>query len=542
MVGNGKVFVSHSHDDNARCAPLLAALDAWGVDYFFDTQGLGAGQQLNERIQHEISSRDIFLRICTAAVQRSFWMSLEVNAFRGLQAADRKRSRGNRRVLINLILDGDYSREPFDNATLFIDGASRPRAVWLGELGHALGVTAPTKSSFSRRAMLAYGAAGVVTVSAAAAAGALYLDYSSRTSIANALPRYEPGKIIWQIDHASTKKDIPPDPGVGPDGHIYVSNGFTLTAYDPTRLAGGTPRQLWQQPFTTQNTFTTPIVYGSAVYFTSDSTMYVLKTSNGATISTIKLPQSDNGNIVTAPLLAGSLIYVVTDSGNLYAFSAKDGSAAWNVAIEPPLGVFAATASAPAVDDQTVYIGSTDHTFYAYDARSGAPLWQVLTRGAIISTPVVVSDVVYFGSGDNYVYALHAHDGSVKWKYLTGDDVQSTPAVADGVVYVASNDGFLYTLDAESGKPYWRAPIGDYDPTTHTVSNGGAVTCQPAITGDAVSVIDRNNWVVRSYYRHDGTQRWIQKSADQLQNADPVADSGLILFGSGDQTLYAYGA
>lgn len=541
MAGNGKVFISHSHDDNARCAPLLAALDAWGVDYFFDTQGLGAGQQLNERIQQEINSRDIFLRICTAAVQRSYWMSLEVNAFRGLQAAERKRGRG-RRVLINLILDGDYSREPFDNATLFIDGASRPRAVWLGELGRALGVSAPTQSRFSRRTALAYGAAGVVTVSALTAAGTLYLDYNGRTSIANATPKYEPGEVIWQINHASQKKDVPPSPGVGPDGRMYVSNGFTLTAFDPAHLSGGAPRQLWQQTFNTQNVFTTPVVYGDTLYFSSDATLYALKSSGGAMIWKAALPQSDDGNIATSALLVGDLIYIVTDSGNLYAFGAKDGSGVWNVTIEPPLSAFATTQSGPAADDSAVYIGSTDHSFSAFDAHTGAPRWQVLTRGAIISSPVVDSGVVYFGSGDNYVYALHTHDGSVKWKYMTGDDVQSTPAVADGVVYIASNDGFLYTLDAESGKPYWRAPIGDYDPTTNTVSNGGQVTCQPAVSGDAVAVIDRNNWVVRSYYRHDGTQRWTHPSADQIQNADPVADNGLILFGSGDQTLYAYGA
>jgi outer membrane protein assembly factor BamB len=542
MAGNGTVFISHSHDDNARCAPLLAALDAWGVDYFFDTVGLSAGQQLSERVQRELTSRDIFLRICTAAVQRSFWMNLEVNAFRGLQAEDRKRGRGDRRTLINLILDDDYSREPFDKATLFIDGASRPRAVWLGELGRALGVAAPTKSSVSRRTVLAYGAAGVVTLSAAAAAGALYLDYSSRISAANALPRYKPGKIVWQIDHASGKKDVPPDPCVGADGHLYVNNGFAFTAYDPTHLSGGKPRQLWQQLFTTQNIFTAPVVYGGRVYFGTDYTLYALKTSDGSTIWTIKLPQSDGGNNFSTPLLAGGLMYELSDSGNLYAFNIKDGSVAWSVAIEAPLGALASTASGPAVDSTAVYIGSTDHTFYAYDARSGSPLWKALTRGKIISTPVVVNGVVYFGSGDNYVYALHTHDGSLKWKYLTGNDVQSTPSVTAGVVYIASNDGYLYTLDAETGKPYWRAPIGDYDPTSHSVSNSGPVTCQPAITGDAVSVIDRTVWVVRSYDRQDGTQRWFHQSADNVQNADPVADNGLILFGSGDQTLYAYGA
>ncbi|HEX6799582.1 MAG TPA: TIR domain-containing protein, partial [Ktedonobacterales bacterium] len=284
MAGNGKVFISHSHDDNARCAPLLAALDAWGVDYFFDTQGLAAGQQLNERIQQEITSRDIFLRICTAAVQRSFWMSLEVNAFRGLQAADRKRGRGSRRVLINLILDGDYSREPFDNATIFIDGANRPRAVWLGELGRALGVQTPAKPGISRRTVLAYGAAGAVTLSTAAAAGALYLDYNSHVSVAKSLAAHIPGSTVWKIENASPKKDLPPFPAVGPDGRIYAVNIASVIAYDPAHLSGGVPRKVWQQALTAQNNYGSPSVYGSVVYVSEDFYIYALKTSDGSKI------------------------------------------------------------------------------------------------------------------------------------------------------------------------------------------------------------------------------------------------------------------
>src|SRR5690348_7925795 len=82
MPGNNRVFISHSHDDNARCAPLLAAMDAWGVDYWFDTEGgLSAGQHLTERVQRAMAERDVFLRVCTGATQQSFWMNLETNAF-----------------------------------------------------------------------------------------------------------------------------------------------------------------------------------------------------------------------------------------------------------------------------------------------------------------------------------------------------------------------------------------------------------------------------------------------------------------------------
>lgn len=141
MRGNGKVFISHAHDDNTRCASLLAALDTWQVDYWFDTRRMEAGDDLTHAIQTAIRERDIFIRLCTPAAQRSFWVRLETGAFRGLQAKDHREGRESPRVLINLIMDSAYEPEPFDYAHIFVDAARKPEAEWLAELRRALGVT-----------------------------------------------------------------------------------------------------------------------------------------------------------------------------------------------------------------------------------------------------------------------------------------------------------------------------------------------------------------------------------------------------------------
>ena len=146
MRGNGKVFISHAHDDDDRCAPLLAALDAWGVDYWFDTRRMEAGDDLSHTIQRAIAERDLFLRICTPAAQRSYWVRLETGAFRGLQSRQHRAGGDATRVLINLILDPTYEPEPFDYAHIFIDATSKPRRDWLDELRRALGVAAPSSA------------------------------------------------------------------------------------------------------------------------------------------------------------------------------------------------------------------------------------------------------------------------------------------------------------------------------------------------------------------------------------------------------------
>lgn len=133
MPGNGKVFISHAHDDNDRCAPLLAALDSWGIDYWFDTRRLHPGDSLSREIEAAITARDCFIRICTPAAAESYWVRLETDAFRSLIAAELKHHRQSR-VLINLILDPAYQRTPFDGASLFIDATNKPPTQWLAEL------------------------------------------------------------------------------------------------------------------------------------------------------------------------------------------------------------------------------------------------------------------------------------------------------------------------------------------------------------------------------------------------------------------------
>jgi outer membrane protein assembly factor BamB len=534
MSGNRRVFINHAPEDAARCAPLLAALDAWGIDYWFGSRPPGDGQQLDPAVQKAIAERDVFLRVCTGALQRSFAMSLQTNAFLGLQAEDRKRRSGVKRTLVNLILAGDYVREPFDNATLFIDGVSHPRPVWLGQLGRALGVTTPvgSRSRVSRRALLGYGAAAAVTVASTTAAGVLYVDNQQQAQQL----KYPPGKIVWQMKNVTGKKDLPPAPAVI-GNMLFIATGTQLIAYDFS-----TRRELWHKEYSPKFAYVVPDVDNGIVYAGVDNGVYALNAGNGSLRWQSYLPQSDTGNVFTTPLVADGNLYILSDSGNLYALRAKDGSQRWSDPIDLTPFPLSDVASAPVVAGGAIFLGSIDHTLYAFKENDGSPKWRFLARGKIVSTPQVANGVVYFGSTDSYVYALYASDGSLKWKYRTEGEVESTPNVVDGVVYIGSDDDYLYALDADTGQPYWRTPIGDLNTSDGVVENSGSIYCQPAVTGDAVVAIDHSYYVVRSYNRRDGKPRWTFKPSNTTQNVDPVAANGLILFGSGDQNLYAFGA
>ncbi len=174
-----RVFVSHSHDDNAACQPLLAALTAMGVDYWFDTERLDAGTDLSTRIQAEISSRNYFIRVCSASIQANpYWVDLETNAFRMSQAEASRAGQPRSRVLIPFILDTTYTIQPFEQAVLYINTAQSPVSTWVEQLRRALGVGATGgKSSPSHRAPTRvvdwrYGAGDHTTISDASDASA----------------------------------------------------------------------------------------------------------------------------------------------------------------------------------------------------------------------------------------------------------------------------------------------------------------------------------------------------------------------------------
>lgn len=152
MSGNGRVFISHSHDDKARCQPLLDALAQWGVDVWFDRERMNAGQDISQRVQDAIARRDIFIRVCSSAVrQRPYWVNLETNAFRMLQAEDESAGRHGKRRLISVVLDADYVLQPFEKTTLYVDAVHQPREAWLAELRRAVlpagGMPRPAQAS-----------------------------------------------------------------------------------------------------------------------------------------------------------------------------------------------------------------------------------------------------------------------------------------------------------------------------------------------------------------------------------------------------------
>lgn len=380
MPGNGKIFISHTHADNERCEPLLAALDAWGVDYWFDGQQLDAGQQLTPRLQEAIAQRDVLLRVCTANTSGSYWMNLELSAFRALQYQER-RKRSAQRVCVDLILDTGYASGARERAEVTVDASHAPQRIWLKQLAEALHVPQGLRrrSGVNLPALLGFGGAAVITMASLAAGADIVKTRSDAAAAPYPKPRVIPftnpqtldPRIEWYFKAGD-------DTGCGlalAGESLLVSSSdgfFALSASDGSVL--------WSLPAITGSAGSIPVVVGSrcyvATYFGFTGALVALDIATGAQIW-----KSQTNSTIGATNLAlvKSAIYMLTDDNFVVSYSASDGSKQWQSALQIASQGYADRA--PAADEHGVYIGGDDGALSAFNPADGSLLWKFQTGG-----------------------------------------------------------------------------------------------------------------------------------------------------------------
>jgi len=263
-----------------------------------------------------------------------------------------------------------------------------------------------------------------------------------------------------------------------------------------------------------------------------DNKLYAINASTGA----VKWKLTTEGNITFNPTVANGTVYVASKiGGTLYAINETTGVVKWTA--HPN---FANTWSSPAVIGSTVYMGWDDDKIYALDASTGATKWSTALGGMVRSAPSVANGVVYVGADDGLLYALSSVGGRVLWKARTAarsttPAVRSSPAVANGLVYVTSAEttpmgGHLFAFNSTTGALVWSKTLADYSVASPAVANGlvyvGAAKQLSAF--DAIT----------------GTKYWSSgwsTMGDNVQQSDPAVAEGMVLQGSKDDYLYAFG-
>lgn len=163
-------------------------------------------------------------------------------------------------------------------------------------------------------------------------------------------------------------------------------------------------------------------------------------------------------------------LYVGTERGEFYAFSAEEGKLLWKVEGD------AAIRQKPVLLDDAVFIFTEEDVIEAYARADGRVLWRYARdplEGFLVAghsgLTLTEDKRLLAGFSDGVVVALDALDGRVKWERNTAfevpetepgrpryTDVDTTPVVIGDKVYIASFGAGLYALDSNNGSVVWR--------------------------------------------------------------------------------------
>lgn len=548
--GNGRlrlsrrVFVSYATEDAAICEALVALLREWGTECWFD-QRARTGGPVSDQAQQALTTCDVFLRICTADANHSYWMDIESAAVLSLEAEAHRATGRTSRLLINLLIDDAYRRMPFDTGTTFIDVMHLPPAAWVGQLRQALDLlplsaedaeaassaiaaqarahVAARRARLTRRRLLRGGAAAAAVV--LAAAGSLAYIETRPRPLRNFSDQPTPparGKAVaW---HFTTGNEVYANPKL--DGTtLYVSSlDGTVYALDVARqgalrwkfsVAGALP--LYSEPVVANglvyavprtriagdvtSIYAVDATTGAARWSQSAGLLYsytpvaangrLFTEGNGYTPSLIAVRDARTGTPITvsetrahclaAPTLANGVLYVLGLDTETN-FTSVYALRASDMSVLWQTQVGTLGGSQPTVGGGRVFVGSADAHLYCLDVTSGHVLWKYPASDRVYGTPLVTSDTIYFGADDSYIYALDSTSGTTRWKLKTGGAVRGQPVLDGGALFVSSFDHTVYALDPATGV------------VQKTYTTNGQVHSHPLVTPDMVYVSssDRN--------------------------------------------------
>ncbi|UUU21632.1 outer membrane protein assembly factor BamB family protein [Streptomyces sp. DSM 40750] len=325
------------------------------------------------------------------------------------------------------------------------------------------------------------------------------------------------------------------EPGAQPDSSRRPGSSPTPTPTAPSGV------ERWK--FATGDLlYASPTVAGGVVYIGSDSNnLYALDTATGGERWTFPAggkvwTLANSAGVSSGPAVADGTVYESSADGNLYAVDVGTGNERWKF----PIGKHGS--SSPTVVDGVVYVGGgggvvyrlgpggrNDYEnghVYAVDAGTGEQRWKFTTRSSADAAPTVADGVVYAGCLDGTVYAVDAGTGKQQWKFTARNYVVESPVVVDGVVYVSSQDYNLYALDAVTGKQRWRFP-----------ANKGVSA--PAVV-DGIAYVGSGDGNLYAVDVGTGKQRWKFRVGKSV--SAPVVAYGTVYVGSHDGSLYAVDA
>lgn len=249
------------------------------------------------------------------------------------------------------------------------------------------------------------------------------------------------GKVRW-LHHVSS--EVMAAPVLAGGLALVRTVDGKLTALD---LETGNQRWFVQQPMprlTVRGTGS-PVVIGNTVYCGFDNgklASYALADGTAGWEVLLDPPRGRNeierlSDINSTARAIGKDLYVVGYHGEVSSIAAESGQVMWSQDVPSYEGL--------AVDLQNVYVSGSDSTLYALNRHTGAEEWkQPMLKNRDISGPAAFGSSVVVGDFEGYVHFFDATTGQLQARVrASGKRVTSPPLVVNDMVYVQTDGGDL---------------------------------------------------------------------------------------------------
>lgn len=304
--------------------------------------------------------------------------------------------------------------------------------------------------------------------------GSLCWKYSTRSSVKNTIVSAQglifaqdiwgylyaidakSGKLAWE-----KKLDVAVVPGledglVANETTVFAGAGKGLVALDAR-----TGREIWKNSSWSQREGTTctlslspdeDVLIGSVQW----GAMY----ANDARTGKLLWAKSEDGIRFrsSSPSMHDGAMYFLSES-SLFVLSEKTGEI---LAVKKlPFSVEAT--SSPLVTRGEIIFGTAGEGIVALDRKTLDIKWKYRTGKAMIytspytngemaqveSTPVLSGDIVIVGASDGTFYAVNRKNGSLMWRHKTGSPILTTVAVSGNTFFGTDFSGNIYCFKAE---------------------------------------------------------------------------------------------
>jgi outer membrane protein assembly factor BamB len=280
---------------------------------------------------------------------------------------------------------------------------------------------------------------------------------------------------------------IKPTQGMGggiafDDNKIYVTSGFGVLHCMDAR----TGRTLWSKDMG-MPIINAPVVSGGRIFFsTHDNHFYALAQSDGRQLWDNQGISESAGILAsTNAAVSGETVIAPYTSGEIFALRAQNGQVGWSDVLSRSGHVTALSAlddiaGRPVIDRGVVYAISQSGLMAAFSLNTGERMWSRDIGG--IQTPWAAGDYVYVLDNNARLICLTRKEGKVRWIHqlpqYEDPEKKEDPIIWAGPVLVSdrlvltSSNGYAEAISPYDGKLVGRVEIPDATIISPVVANG----------------------------------------------------------------------